>query len=82
MTVKEVKIDQDTGLKQKQNVKLLELIKNADDAALIHTRLPSPYKIAADMQKVLIKKGKKMLILIKDNTAVRHEEKTYLAEKF
>ena len=69
-------------MKQKQNVKLLDLIKNAEDAAHINTRLPPPSKIIADIQKVLIKKGKKMLILIKDNTAVRHEEKTFLAEKF
>ena len=55
ITVKIVKIDQDTGLKQKNSVKLLELMKNAEDAALIHTRLLPPSKIAADMQKVLIK---------------------------
>lgn len=49
------------------------------DATIAHTKLPLPSKLQVDIQKNFIKKGKQMLIMIKDNTVVRLQEKNYVA---
>ena len=59
----------------------MDLVKELQDASIAHIKIPSPEKMLADVQKTVIREGKQMLILIKDTTIVRLQEKKYTTEK-